>query len=53
MINLPKKIIQVLRQFEGAFGERVWQLAQGFSKVNHPSTLSVLTHSVAFPIVDT
>jgi hypothetical protein len=28
MINLPKKIIQVLRQFEGAFGERVWQWAK-------------------------
>src|ERR1051326_4193649 len=28
MLNLPKRIIQVLRYFEEAFSERVWQWAK-------------------------
>jgi hypothetical protein len=28
MLNLPKRIIQVLRCFEGAFSERVWEWAK-------------------------
>ncbi|GHO72710.1 hypothetical protein KSD_04810 [Ktedonobacter sp. SOSP1-85] len=28
MLNLPKRIIQVLRSFEEAFSERVWEWAK-------------------------